>query len=207
MKKIVFFIIVIFVFCIQVNADTLNLKEQVSFVSCNSATTYWFKTASGEKKRIRLLAFDSEDGSLNQEIESYVCNILATSSNIEIEYDPKVTAKDQYNRELVWVYIDGELLQKKLISLGYGQVNYVKDEYLYLDDLCETQKNAFASNLGIWNYPNIKEDYCFSGEKNSNNTLDEKQNQHKQNKINQNALWYLIFLNSGILLCYYQLLK
>lgn len=175
MKKIflIFFLLNIFIF--NVNADEL-LRSEVSLIKCEDAITSWV-LIDGEKKIIRLIATDTSDGSLNKEIDSYVCKKLNEVKKIEIEYDPNYEGVDEYNRLNVWVYVDSVLLQEDLIEKGYAQVNYVTGDYLYLDTLCERQGDAISRHLGIWNYPNQEEKYCMSGinlDSNSSNEVEEE---------------------------------
>ena len=202
MKKIFFLLITIMfstlnVYAIESDTKEIN-KQSVKLIECVSSTTFW-TNANGEVKRIRLLAYDSLDGNLNQEIEDFVCKTLESAKTLEIEYDA-YSSKDKYNREMVWVYVDGKLLQNILLSKGYGQVNYVTSDYKYLDSLCETQKKAITNKLGIWNYEGVKESYCKSGIEigKSNNKKNEDKNKVK--KYDQKKLNYLVLLNSGILL-------
>lgn len=174
-------------------------KIDVELVNCVTETTSWIKI-SDEIKRVRLLAYDPSDGNLNNEILEYTCSLLKSANKLEISYDPNVSSKDAYNRELVWLYVDGELLQDKLIKKGYGQVNYVNSEYLYLDDLCASQKEAIINHLGIWNYEIIEEKYCNSGIDLKNNTANLKKEIKEEKRFDQNLLYSLLFFNSGIVL-------
>lgn len=205
MKKIFFLFISILFSTSLVLASELEPKTipneliEAKLVNCVTETTYWFEI-NGEIKRVRLLAYDADDGNLNQEIEDYTCSILKQANKLEISYDPNMPNKDAYNREVVWVYVDGELLQDKLIKKGYGQVNYVNSEYLYLSDLCASQKEAITNRLGIWNYDDIEEKYCNSGIDLKNSSLSEKIETDETLEFNKNLLYCLLFFNSGIAL-------
>ena len=210
MKKVVFLFISLVVLIASTNAEEIINQEQgkkeVNLVKCLSSTTSWY-SIDGSISRVRLLAYDPEDGILNQEIDDYACSLLTNAQKIEIEYDSKVLNKDKYNRDLAWVYIDGKLLQEILLEKGYGQVNYVTSNYKYLEDLCEVEKRALTNQLGIWNYPNIKESYCKSGiiiDNNQNQVIE----QEEEKKIyNIRDLYYLLFINSGIVLLILLLIK
>ncbi len=174
-------------------------KKEIKLVNCLSSTNSWYEV-DGKIKRIRLLAFDQEDGNLNEEIDDYACNILKNAKKIEVEYDMKALEKDKYNRELAWIYVDGNLLQDILIKKGYGQVNYVKSDYKYLDHLCASEKSAITAKLGIWNYPKVKEQYCKSGI-DINNQEQEKGELNEEEKVfDLKTLHYLLFINSGVAL-------
>ena len=57
---------------------------------------------------------------------------------------------DKYNRHLVWIFVDGELLQKKLVSKGYASVAYLYGDYKYTSELEEVEQDAEDNKLGIW---------------------------------------------------------
>lgn len=161
MKKIIFTFLVMSLFIIDVNAfDTL--PAEVKLIKCEDATSYWVKF-DNKTTHVKLLATDTSDGELNTTIDNYVCSLLEDASKIEILFDYHSLELDDYNRYNVWVYVDGKLLQETLIEKGYAQVNYVKGAYEFLDELCDKQKGAINSKLGIWNYPDQDEKYCQSG--------------------------------------------
>lgn len=203
MKKIIFFYIILLFFIPNVSAKNIipngnppSDKISAELVKCDSISNVWLKF-NEEIKRVRLIAYDSADGNLNNEINNYYCNILKNANKIEVEYDIEPT--DKYNRELLFIYADGEMLQEKLIAKGYGQVNFVKGNYKNLDEMCSIQKEAISNSLGIWNYPDISEKYCNSGvEIGGKEKLEEKTNVKSPSK-EKNELINLIFINSGIL--------
>lgn len=163
MKKLVLAIIMLLI-PFAVNA------ESVTFVKCVDGDTAVVKLDNKETK-IRFLAVDTpetkhptkgkEKG--GQTASDYTCNSLKQAKKIEIEYDPKSTKEDKYGRTLVWLYLDGELFQKDLISNGYAEVAYIYGKYKYVDELCSLQSDAIKNKLGIWNDGTRKEGYCKSG--------------------------------------------
>ena len=192
MKKILLLILTSIIFISSVNAE--EQKEEVKLINCDSAVSLTVETTTGYK-RIRLLMMDSSIGSLDKEINNYVCNKVKNASKLEIELDPLSDKENKYKESLVYLYVDGYLLQNDLISLGYAQVNYVYNDYKYVDELCNLQKSALENKLGIWNYPDIKEEYCQSGVVIKNETKDEEKNEEKNTKDNKN-IKKILFINS-----------
>lgn len=192
MKKILLMILTSIIFISSVNAE--EQKEEVKLINCDSAVSLTVETTTGYK-RIRLLMMDSSTGSLDKEINNYVCNKVKNASKLEIELDPQSDKENKYKETLVYLYVDGYLLQNDLISLGYAQVNYVYNDYKYVDELCNLQKSALENKLGIWNYPDIKEEYCQSGVVIKNETKDEEKNEEKKTKDNKN-IKKILFINS-----------
>ena len=192
MKKILLMILTSIIFISSVNAE--EQKEEVKLINCDSAVSLTVETTTGYK-RIRLLMMDSSTGSLDKEINNYVCNKVKNASKLEIELDPQSDKENKYKETLVYLYVDGYLLQNDLISLGYAQVNYVYNDYKYVDELCNLQKSALENKLGIWNYPDIKEEYCQSGVVIKNETKDEEKNEEKKTKDNKN-IKKILLINS-----------
>ena len=192
MKKILLMILTSIIFISSVNAS--EQKEEVKLINCDSAVSLTVETTTGYK-RIRLLMMDSSTGSLDKEINNYVCNKVKNASKLEIELDPLSDKENKYKEILVYLYVDGSLLQNDLISLGYAQVNYVYNDYKYVDELCDLQKSALENKLGIWNYPDIKEEYCQSGVIIKNENKDEEKNEEKKTKDNQN-IKKILLINS-----------
>ena len=196
MKKILLLILTSIIFISSVNAE--EQKEEVKLINCDSAVSLTVETSTGYK-RIRLLMMDSSTGSLDKEINNYVCNKVKNASKLEIELDPLSDKENKYKETLVYLYVDGSLLQNDLISLGYAQVNYVYNDYKYVDELCNLQKSALENKLGIWNYSDIKEEYCQSGVIIKNETIDEEKNEEKKTKDNQN-IKKILLINSVLVI-------
>ncbi len=210
MKRAVLLFISLIVFTSYVYADEVKTpileKIEIKLVNCESAMTSWYEL-DGNIKIIRPLAYDSEDGDLNQEIDNYACSLLKNAQKIEIEYDLRALEKDKYNRDLAWIYVDGKLLQEELIQKGYGQVNYVTADYQYLNNLCEVEKTAISQKRGVWNYPQIKEKYCKSGIDINNTNKEEDKQITEEKKYDLKNLYYLLFIDSGIILLTLLLVK
>jgi len=93
---------------------------------------------------------DSNDEINGQRVDDYVCSLLTNAKSIKIEYEPNISLLDKYGRTNAWVFVDGELLETHLVSLGYAKVAYLYDDYKYNDTLLEEEKKAKEGNLGIW---------------------------------------------------------
>ena len=66
-----------------------------------------------------------------------VCELLEDASNIEIEFDPLIEISEPLN---AYIFIDGELLQEKIIKqeLGYSKID--NPNYLYYHQMQSEQK-------------------------------------------------------------------
>lgn len=185
MKKY-FVLLIMFLFPIMfVDAKTTTTevtstkaRDVVTLENCSDISQIWFNK-NGKVIRVGLLAYDPGDTSLNNEIQNTICNKLKEAKTIELEKDSNNKKKDKYNRDLMWIYIDGSLLQKELIAEGLGMVNYVEENYSNIDYLCVLEANAIKDKKGIW-INGAEEKYCDSGiilekqEKEKNNSNDKK---------------------------------
>lgn len=197
MKRLVFFMLLFVAFIPNVLAEeNESIKYPAELVKCDSLSNIWVRI-NEDTKRLHLLAFETESGSLDNEINNYVCSSLESANTIEIEYDIETT--DRYNRDLVYLYINNKLLQNDLLTLGYGQVDNVLAEYKYLSTFCDIQKEAIIKRLGIWNYPNIEEKYCNSGIPLDGSYEEVEETNEKEEDIS-NTLYFMVLINFGILI-------
>ncbi|MBQ6215849.1 MAG: thermonuclease family protein [Erysipelotrichaceae bacterium] len=92
----------------------------------------------------RFLAIDTpeigEEG--YSEAKQFTDNTLEKASKIVIELDPNSERYDAYERLLAWVWVDGELMQEKLIENRLGKTAYIFHDYLYLDYLKNIEKSV-----------------------------------------------------------------
>ena len=119
-------------------------KHNAVYRYIHDGDTAVFLLDDGTEVICRFLAVDTpelgEEG--YDEAKRYTDNTLEKASNIVLELDPQSERYDKYERLLAWVWVDGELMQAKLIENGYAQVKYIFHEYLYLDYLDSLAKNV-----------------------------------------------------------------
>lgn len=149
MKKILLFIILSFSFLFNIEA-----KEIVTLNKCVDGDTAWFNL-NGEKIKTRFLAIDTPESTnkiekFGKEASEYTCNMLKNAKKIEIEYDENSNKLDKYERHLVWVFVDGKLLQNLIIQEGLGKVDYLYGDYKYTKDLQASELIAKNNNVGMW---------------------------------------------------------
>lgn len=152
-KKIILMLSIFFI-----GINLVSAKETVKFSDCVDGDT--IKVLVGkEEKTIRMLAVDTPESVhptkgieyYGKEASDYTCNKVKNAKKIEIEYDDNSDKTDKYDRLLVWVFTDGTLLQKDLVTNGYAKVAYLYDDYKYTSILEQEQELASAKNIGIWN--------------------------------------------------------
>jgi micrococcal nuclease len=153
MKKI--FVLILFF----VSISSIGAKEiEVKFSNCVDGDTAKF-IYKGEEITARFLAIDTPETvhptkgeeKYGKEASEYTCRKLKEANKITLEFDNDSDEKDKYNRYLVWVFVDGNLLQEKLISKGLASVAYLYGDYKYTNKLEMAEQLAEENKLGIWN--------------------------------------------------------
>ena len=154
MKKIVIFLCLFFMCYYGVEASN---KFKVTLDKCVDGDTARF-IINGESRTVRFLSINTpeiahggqEAQAYGDEASKFTCDALSQAKSIKLQYDPKSDQVDKYDRVLAWVFVDGELLQEKLVREGLAEVKYVYDDYLYSDNLKYEEVNAKNSRLGMW---------------------------------------------------------
>ena len=153
MKKI--YVLILFFICI----GSISAREiEVKFSDCVDGDTAKF-IYEGEKITARFLAIDTpetvhptkEEEEYGKDASEYTCKKIKEANKITLEFDDDSDEKDKYGRYLVWVFVDGNLLQEKLVSKGLASVAYLYGDYKYTDKLENAEQLAEEKKLGIWN--------------------------------------------------------
>lgn len=132
-------------------------KFTVTLSSCVDGDTAWFYY-DGNKHKARFLAIDAPEVNLDTndpepgalEAQTKTCQLLTEAQKIELAYDPNADQQDKYGRDLVWVYVDDQLLQEELVKEGYVEVAYLYGNYRYNSELKKAEREAKENNLGLW---------------------------------------------------------
>lgn len=151
MKKI---IIGLLTFILWIPFISASSKQEVTLSKCVDGDTAWF-ILDGDKIKARFLAIDTPESTTKieeygKEASSYTCDLLKNAQTIEIEYDEASNKTDKYERHLVWVFVDNELLQEKIIKNGFGEVAYLYGDYKYTSNLEKAEEIAKKNKVGIW---------------------------------------------------------
>lgn len=176
-------ILILSIFFIGINS--IYAKERVELSACVDGDTIKIIFPEDEKiYTVRMLAVDTPESVhptkgieyYGKEASEYTCNLVTNAKKIEIEYDEGSDKTDKYDRLLVWVFVDGELLQKKLIENGYAKIAYLYGDYMYTEELQSIQEKTSAKGIGIWNEEALNNYKKQNDKKEENNTLTEELN-------------------------------
>lgn len=111
---------------------------------------------NGKKERLRLIGIDTPESvhpdeaknTENGKIASDYAKTLLEGKSITLEFD--VEERDQYGRLLAYVYVDGEMINKKLIKDGYAQLETVPPNVKYVEEFTALLKEAKEAKRGLW---------------------------------------------------------
>jgi micrococcal nuclease len=140
----------------SVSAEIIG-NDIVKFSKCVDGDTAKF-LLDGKELNTRFLAVDTPETKHPQkgvepfgpEASEYTCNKLKNAKTIKLEYDKAAGKTDKYGRYLAWVWVDGSLLNKELISKGLAKVAYLYGKYTYTAELQQAEQVAKYNNLNIW---------------------------------------------------------
>ena len=164
MKKLLLIISLLIIF-VPINALALEGEDEVTLSNCVDSTSARFILNNKEIK-VKFIGIEAGEFIITDEldeinggsVDEYVCGLLKNAEKIKIEYEPNISDEDKYGRTNAWVFIDDELLESHLVSLGYAKVAFLYDDYKYNDEILENEKEAKENKLGIWKEKETIED-------------------------------------------------
>lgn len=112
---------------------------------------------NGTTEKVRMIGVDTpETHKPNSPVQCYGPAAAAFTKNligiqkVRLEADPENTNRDRYDRLLRYVYLpDGRLVQKELISQGYGFA-YIQFPFSKKAEFVAAERQAETGNKGLW---------------------------------------------------------
>lgn len=108
----------------------------------------------GQEKKYRMLLIDTPESTkkvepYGLEAAEFTCNALKQAKKIEISYQKDNDQQDNYGRELVWIFVDGKLLQEEIARAGYLKKLYDNHRpFDYKEDIIEADRQAKQFKVG-----------------------------------------------------------
>lgn len=130
-------------------------RQVVTLYKCVDGDTAWF-IMNGEKVKSRFLYIDTPESTnkkeyLGKEASEYTKNQLENATTIEVEFNEDGDQYDKYNRALLWVFVDGELLQEKIAREGYCKKYYDYGcDYKYKNEIIKADREAKRNHVGLY---------------------------------------------------------
>lgn len=118
---------------------------------------------NGTKEKVRLIGVDTPE-SVHPDVSKNVAEGKIASEyakrklgNKEVGLEFDVQERDVYGRLLAYVWLDGEMYNKHLLTTGYAKVATYPPNVRYVDDFTALQKTARENNVGLWGEAEITE--------------------------------------------------
>lgn len=91
--------------------------------------------------------------------KAYTLNALENAETIILELDEESDIFDNYSRLLAWVWVDGELLNYKLVEEGLAYVKYLYGDYKYNVEMIKVEAETQKKDIKIWGEDDPDYDY------------------------------------------------
>jgi len=123
-------------------------------ISCTDGDTARFRV-NDNLYPTRFLAIDTPEvsGTLmpwGLAAKDYTCNALENADEIILQLEPESDIFDTYNRLLAWIWVDGELLQYKLVEESLAWVKYLYGDYEYNPTMIRLEAQVQQEGRKIW---------------------------------------------------------
>ncbi|SFD61495.1 micrococcal nuclease [Bacillus sp. 491mf] len=130
------------------------------------------KLENGKEETVRFLLVDTPETKhprlgvqpFGPEASAFTKKYASEGKKVQLELD--VSDREKYGRLLVYVWVDGQMLNRLLVEQGLARVAYIyAPNTKYVDYLREFQTKAQANKKGIWSVENYATDNGFEKSK------------------------------------------
>jgi len=91
--------------------------------------------------------------------KAYTLKALENAETIILELDEESDIFDSYSRLLAWIWVDGELLNYKLVEEGLAYVKYLYGDYKYNVNMIKIESETQKKDIKIWGEDDPNYDY------------------------------------------------
>ena len=140
--------------------------EVVEYRSLSDGDTATF-VVGGMPMSTRFLAIDTPEVNSSttgmqpwaMAAKEYTKEKLKNAETIILQLDEESDIFDSYNRLLAWVWVDGELLNYKLVEEGLAYVKYLYGDYVYSTIMIKLESSVQKQKIKIWGEDDPNFDY------------------------------------------------
>ncbi|MFD1067263.1 thermonuclease family protein [Oceanobacillus locisalsi] len=139
-------------------------RELVTIERVVDGDTVIVHLEDGTRERVRLLLIDTPESvkpdtevqPFGEEASDFAKEFMQEGETVELERgNPE---RDDYDRLLAYIWVDGENVNQLLVEEGYARVAFVYEPNTkYLSELEETQEEAKENEENIWSIPGYAE--------------------------------------------------
>ncbi|MFA5997543.1 MAG: thermonuclease family protein [Candidatus Paceibacterota bacterium] len=147
-------------------ASTWNSEVQVNRISTSTPALVTrvvdgdtiIALINGVSERVRLIGVDTPETvdprklvqCFSKEASAFTATLLQDKT-VRLEFDPSQSNRDKYGRLLRYVFLtDGTLMDKLLITEGYGYEYTYDTPYKYQSEFKQAQASAKELKKGLW---------------------------------------------------------
>ena len=139
------------------NKKVENQTWTVKVYSVLDGDTFRFRKEDGTLQSVRLLWADAPESNKTRfrttecfglEAKKYLTELLK-NKNVRLEFDDSQEQIDLYGRYVAYVYLDGELINQKMISEGYAKEYTFKTAYQFQKEFQKSEQDARTHQKGL----------------------------------------------------------
>jgi len=110
---------------------------------------------NGESFKVRYIGIDTpETVAPNRPVECFGPQATGRNGELvsgrQVELEKDVSERDDFDRLLRYVYVDGRMVNELLVAEGFAQVSTFPPDVKYVDRFLEAQRRASEKALGLW---------------------------------------------------------
>ncbi len=108
-----------------------------------------FRTEKGESVRllgINAPELDDPGGDIAKDVLTFMI------SNREVQLKKDISDRDDYDRLLRYVYVDGICVNAEMVRLGYAEARFFPPDTLYKSIFENNEKVAVRNRRGLWSF-------------------------------------------------------
>lgn len=125
---------------------------------------------NGKDEKVRFLLIDTPETvkentpvqPFGKEASERTKALLTRAKTVTLEHEPGET-KDEYDRVLAYVFVDGKMLQETLVEEGLARVAFFEKDEKYYHQLVKAQEKAKSQKIGIWSKEGYVTNRGFNG--------------------------------------------
>ena len=130
-----------------------NIYKEVKYTKGIDGDSFYL-SIDGKVTECRLLVVDTPEMKTNdkyaKEAYEFTDGLLKNAKELKVEIEKDYDNYDKYGRLLIWLFVDGDLLQTKLLEEGLAKIRYIDGDYEYLNRLYKAENKAKESKLNLW---------------------------------------------------------
>lgn len=207
MKKLLFILLLAVSLLVACSLETKKTSDNSTFKATVKRVVdgdTLLISYEGKEERVRLLLVDTPESvkegvevqPFAKEASDYVKKLLPPGTNIEVELGEE--ERDQYDRLLAYIYVDGKMLNETLIAEGYARVGYVyENNNRHVEQLYAAQEEAKQQKVNIWSIDGYVTDRGYNVKAVENTDSNKEASNEVEGKIKGNANSKIYHLPDG----------